>query len=125
MLNNRAKRAKSSINEPKESQIVTAICNFLQYEENKGNLYFIRNNTGAFATQPLGGNRRFVRYGKVGTSDIIIFMSSGRTIFVEVKTATGKQNDNQKAFEQKITALGFEYHIVRDVEKVVWILGYK
>ena len=102
----------------KESQIVTAICNYLQMLENMNKLYFIRNNTGAFAVQPVGGNRRFMRFGKSGSSDIIIYLPEGRTVFVEVKREGGKQNQNQHLFEAKIKLLGFEYYVVTDIDEV-------
>jgi len=100
-----------------ESKIVTAICQYLQFEENLGRLYHIRNNSGAYKV----GNR-FIRFGKAGSSDIIIFLPNGKTIFAEVKTEKGKQNKNQINFQASIEKLGFEYHIVRkpsDIEKLI------
>lgn len=105
-----------------ESQIVTAINQFLHLHENMGNLYCIRNNSGAFAVQPVNQPRRFMRFGRKGSSDFIVFFKGGRTMFLEVKTDTGKQNEAQVEFEDTIKKLGYEYQIVRsvmDVENIV------
>ena len=107
----------------KESQIVTGICRFLSMYENLGKLYYIRNNSGAISSD-YKGKIRMIRYGKSGSSDIIIFMPN-RTIFVEVKTEKGKQTDNQIEFQNAITKLGYEYYIVRDLMEVDAIIKRK
>lgn len=50
-----------------------------------------------------------------GISDLIVIQPN-RIIFFEVKTATGKQSDNQKKFQRKVELLGFEYYVVRSLE---------
>jgi hypothetical protein len=45
-----------------------------------------------------------------------------RIIFVELKLEKGKQQKNQIEFETKVSALGFEYYLVRsldDFKKIV------
>lgn len=71
---------------------------------------------------PNGGNRsareamKFKATGLVaGVSDLIV-VQPNRVIFVEVKTATGRQSDKQKAFEKTVKDLGFEYILVRNLE---------
>lgn len=71
---------------------------------------------------PNGGNRsareamKFKATGLVaGVSDLIV-VQPNRVIFVEVKTATGRQQQNQKAFEKTVKDLGFEYILVRNLE---------
>ena len=51
-----------------------------------------------------------------GVSDTIVILPSGRLIFVEFKTAKGVQSKAQKEFEQRVTALGYDYYIVRCLE---------
>ena len=53
-----------------------------------------------------------------GVSDLI-FLMPNRTIFIEVKTDTGVQSPAQKKFQEKVTALGFEYIIAKRVEDVL------
>lgn len=50
-----------------------------------------------------------------GVSDLIILLGD-RTLFVEVKTATGTQSDAQKEFESRVTMLGYTYIVVRSLE---------
>lgn len=50
-----------------------------------------------------------------GVSDLII-LQPNKAIFVELKTEKGRQSDNQKEFEQIVTALGFDYHLVRSLD---------
>lgn len=41
----------------------------------------------------------------------------GRTYFFEFKTATGTQSPEQKEFQERVTQHGFEYHIIRSVDR--------
>jgi hypothetical protein len=52
---------------------------------------------------------------KSGVSDLILVMPS-RVVFVECKDDTGKQSESQKEFESDVTALGFEYWLVRSLD---------
>jgi hypothetical protein len=49
-----------------------------------------------------------------GVSDLII-VTDKEVLFVEVKTSTGRQSDNQKDFERKVKELGYRYLIVRSL----------
>lgn len=51
-----------------------------------------------------------------GVSDIIVLVPNG-VIFCEFKTETGKQTDKQKAFEESVNKLGFNYHIIRSFDQ--------
>lgn len=51
-----------------------------------------------------------------GISDLIIHLSGGRCVMVEVKTGTGGQSKAQKKIEAKIKALGGNYILVRSLE---------
>lgn len=59
-----------------------------------------------------------------GVSDLIIIQPN-RVLFVELKIDKGKQSDNQKEFEQIVTNLGFEYHLVRSLEQFQEIIKNK
>ena len=50
-----------------------------------------------------------------GASDLIV-IHFGRLLFVECKTATGIQSDDQKAFAQRVQDCGFAYHLVRSLD---------
>lgn len=51
-----------------------------------------------------------------GVSDLIIIQPN-RIIFIELKTDKGVQSNEQKAFEQKVKLLGFEYFLIRSFEE--------
>ncbi len=50
-----------------------------------------------------------------GASDLIVHHHP-RLIWVEVKTATGKQSDKQKAFQCHVESLGYSYYLVRSLD---------
>lgn len=61
-----------------------------------------------------------------GVADIILLLPAGwsaegdvsvnfgepRTVFIELKAGSGGQEDSQEAFEGRVTALGFSYHLL-------------
>lgn len=103
----------------KESGIITAIAQYLQYQENLGRLVFIRNNSGAFIN-PRGN---FFKMGKAGSPDFIIFICNGKCLHVEVKNEKGKLNENQIEYSLKIKELDHQYFIVRSVDDVESLLN--
>ena len=103
-----------------ESKLISAICAELQFRENLGQLCFIRNNTGAVKT-----GTRFYRFGKKGSSDILLFLSNGRTIFLEGKTEKGQLTISQQQFRDRVIKLGYEYVVIRNVRELDNILAKK
>lgn len=53
-----------------------------------------------------------------GISDLIVF-GYGLTAWIEVKTATGRQSDDQRTFERVVTENGGIYRIVRSASEAV------
>lgn len=53
-----------------------------------------------------------------GVSDMILIRNN-EVIFVEVKTETGKQSENQIKFQKKVELLGFRYIVVRNIEDFI------
>ena len=56
-----------------------------------------------------------------GAADLCVWWTKdNRTIvgYLEVKTATGRQSDRQKRFEEKCIGKGIPYHVVRSVGDV-------
>lgn len=43
-------------------------------------------------------------------------LKGGRCVFIELKTATGRQSDSQAAFQAEVQAAGFEYLLCRGIE---------
>jgi len=72
---------------------------------------------------PNGGYRNKIEAIKMkatglvaGVSDLII-VQPNRILFVEMKTETGTQSKEQKDFQNKVEALGFEYFLIRSLEQ--------
>jgi len=58
-----------------------------------------------------------------GHSDINVYLKDGKTVFLELKAGNNKQQLNQIEFQQKVEALGFEYHLIRSLDDVTKIFG--
>lgn len=61
--------------------------------------------------------RKLPKHAKCGVPDIIV-IKKGQFIGLEVKSAIGKQSEDQKKFEIHTTDNGGFYYIVRSVEDV-------
>jgi hypothetical protein len=48
----------------------------------------------------------------------------GRTCWIEWKTPTGRQSEDQKRFEKLCRSLGHEYVIVRSEEEFLKVIGH-
>lgn len=79
----------------------------IQYLLLKGHFVW-RNNTGALVVPAtIGQGRRFVRYGKVGSSDILgCHATDGRLIAVEVKDGNNKPTAEQELFMREVNCRG-------------------
>jgi hypothetical protein len=47
----------------------------------------------------------------------LIIVQPNRVIFLELKDTNGRQSNEQKSFQEKVTALGFEYWLIRSLEE--------
>jgi len=119
-----------------ENEIQRAIKDYLQILENQGKLMFIRNNSGAMPVKGQNGKIRYIKFGKKGSADILVWKPSAewddlayrevnvvRAIALEIKSSTGKISPAQKEWQEKFEKLGGEYYIVRSVEEVVEIVN--
>ena len=59
-----------------------------------------------------------------GISDLIA-MKDGTTVYIEVKTKTGRQSEHQKQFERICIEHGCRYILARSVNDVAELLTYK
>jgi len=58
---------------------------------------------------------------KAGIGDMLI-LAPGYALWLELKSAIGRQSEAQLAMQQAITALGHGYAVVRSVEQLVGVL---
>lgn len=82
-----------------ESLILTAVRQFLQI----GGWLVIRHQQG------LGAHKGFPD---------LTAIKDGRTTYIEVKTATGKQSEAQLEFQRQVESRGCEYIVARSTEDV-------
>ena len=71
-----------------------------------------RNNVGVYLTR----NGTPITIGIPGEPDLTLFTKTGETIFIEIKTPTGRQSAKQKHFQKVVESYGFRYIIMRSVE---------
>lgn len=92
----------------------TKIQNDIRVELSKAGIV-VRNNVGKFYTS----TGYPIAVGVPGMADLTLFSQGGKTIFVEVKTPTGKLSEQQKRFKNAVERLGFEYIVMRSKEEAV------
>ena len=81
----------------------------LQYLQVRG-IFHWRNSTGAVRIGP----GRFMRFGKVGSSDILgVLPPNGRLLCVECKSESGRLSTEQKQFLADVQELGALAVVVR------------
>jgi hypothetical protein len=95
-----------------------AILGFLQAES----ILAFRMNTGVHVAE-YNGRKRIIRFGVPGMGDIISFpWFKGRThpdtLWIEVKSETGRQRLEQKSFQQQVEACGLHYVLARSIDDV-------
>ena len=98
-----------------EGAIVQACLEFLHY----AGVTAWRNNSGAVKYKNQSGASRFLRYGKVGSADIIGWMPDGRFLGVECKTPTGRLSEAQKVWLAELKKAGGVAIVARSVGDLV------
>lgn len=112
---NGAPKVKAKRGANPESDIYSSI---LKYLEARGVIAY-RVNSGAVRTQ----NGGFFRGAPAGHPDIVaILPPAGRLWYIEVKTATGKLSDHQRAFIERAEQAGALVTIARSIDDVEVVL---
>jgi len=91
--------------------IILAGC--LRYLQRQ-NVYHWRNSTGAVRIGP----GRFMRFGKVGSSDILGVLPGGKILCVECKAQGGRLTPEQKQFIQDVRDLGGVCLVVKHWQEI-------
>lgn len=71
-----------------------------------------RNNVGVYFT----AYGTPINIGIRGESDLTLFTKTGQTIFIEIKTPTGRQSAEQRHFQKVVEGYGFRYIIMRSID---------
>lgn len=103
-----------------EKSLLRAVLWLLQGYENNGLVrHFDRLNSGATAVG-VGAGRRFIRMCRKGTPDVFAIRADGTVLWLELKSACGRQTEEQSEFERKIMGVpGHIYKVVREVDEVM------
>jgi hypothetical protein len=75
--------------------------------------FFWRANTGGAKT-----DQGFIRFGVAGQADVL-GVAGSRFVAIELKSDTGRQSAEQRAFEARITSAGGLYILARSVEQAL------
>ena len=59
-----------------------------------------------------------------GVSDLICVLPN-KILFIEFKSKTGRQSIEQKQFMERVEDLGFEYHLIRDIDSFIDLINEK
>jgi hypothetical protein len=94
-----------------ETLIVKSILGALQLKY-KNRAKFWRNNTGATKTETGG----FVRFGALGSPDILGILQGGRFVALEVKTAKGRTSPAQESWLAEALQLGAVAGVARSID---------
>ena len=91
-----------------------------QYPEERRLLFAINNNS---VNRIKGAQMKSIGVVK-GVSDMIYINPRTQTTqFLELKLPNGRQKPEQIEFQQKVEKLGFEYHIIKTIEKFNKVTG--
>jgi len=119
----------------RESPVLKACKDWLQYQKNQEKLWFTRLNSGKLIVKNKDGSNRMVQLCEKGTADLMVVRQqrasrwiedkwvSGRGVyFIETKSTSGKLSLAQEAFRDMVTAQGAEYLLVKDVDELIKVL---
>jgi hypothetical protein len=79
------------------------------YPDERGLLFTVNNNSGSRKEGAVMKAMGVV----AGVSDMIYLQFRG-PVFLEFKTATGRQSPAQKRFQEIVESQGYQYHIIRN-----------
>jgi hypothetical protein len=82
----------------------------------KAGFFWLRIQSGKVRVK-----RGFMQLCPKGTADIVVF-HEGKTFWIEMKTAEGKQRPEQKEFQEKAIAAGHGYLLARTLDDVRGLL---
>lgn len=85
----------------------------------RGDMRLWRANVGVARMGP----NRVVRFGVPGQADLTGILPGGTRLEIEVKTATGEQSPEQRAYQRIIERFGGVYVLARSVEDVWDAIG--
>ena len=108
--------------QPTEAQILKAIVALLKHHPRVAQCW--RQNSGTFQERNRDGSVRYIRANTAkGMSDIMGVLKDGRTLAIEVKSATGRMRPGQEEFLATIRQAGGVAGVCRSVEDAQALLA--
>ena len=110
-----------------EASIKRAITDYLEIGQAQGRWVYLRLNSGDFI-EVRGDTRRRIKGCMAGTSDLLVIKQSEceygcpTVIFIELKSAKGRQSPEQRAFQKLVEMQRASYNIVHSFEELENIL---
>ena len=118
----------------RERDLKITVSAYLQYKMNAGELYYDRLNSGEVVVMA-GQSRRRIKLCVEGTADFVVLQKTllwdgvhatripaCRTIFLELKSAKGRQTPEQGAFQKLVEMQGASYFIIHSFEQLQEII---
>jgi hypothetical protein len=107
--------------QPTEAQILKAVMALLKRHPKVAQCW--RQNSGTFQERNRDGSVRYIRANTAkGMSDIMGILKDGRTLAIEVKSATGRMRPGQEEFLATIRQAGGVAGVCRSVEEAQALL---
>ena len=98
-----------------EGAVVRAVLDYLDIRQ----ILWIRNNSGVARPERKDGTKGFVRFGSVGSADIVGCLPGGRFFAIECKAGRGKLTPAQVDFQRKTIREGGLHIVAYRVEDVI------
>jgi hypothetical protein len=111
-------RAKGMLDEVlNEHRLQVMVMEHLRLRAVKDAYWFAVPNA---ARRSLGLAARMKKEGmRAGVADICIMLSGGRAVWVEMKTAKGRQTGQQAEFQKTCEALGHPYILAHSIDEAI------
>ena len=98
-----------------EGAVVRAVLDYLDIRQ----ILWIRNNSGVARPERKDGTKGFVRFGSVGSADIVGCLPGGRFLAIECKAGKGRLSPAQVEFQRDIIRQGGLHIVAYRVEDVI------
>lgn len=98
-----------------EAQLLTAVLAVLR---RLPHVHGLRLNSGATVIGE-GASRRMIKGCEAGTPDVLVLLSGGRVVWLELKSPRGRIADSQSAWHAMAAKLGHRVVVCRDVQTAI------
>jgi len=98
-----------------EKDVLRVILHYLTIRK----VWHKRINSGGAVLNGHGGRGQFVRFGAPGMPDILARGSNGAVVWIECKSPTGKQTEDQRKWQEDMERFGDIYILARKAEDVM------